>query len=92
MTTITVNKTLLNLLYAIKTKQSLAIVESNIFENKEDWLKELRDYFYSLPDDKMKEAGLVKNEYCIRAIEMFDIPDEWMKSLYEDLGRFTFSF
>ena len=92
MTTLTLNKTLLELLCAVKAKQKLAIIESSIFEEKSDWMKELRNYFNALPDDKMKEAGLVKNEYCIRAIESFTIPDEWMSTTFDELGQFTFSF
>ena len=92
MTTLTLNKTLLDLLIALKRKQALAIVEVDIFERSHDWYNEVRDYFKTLPDDKMKEAGLVKNEFCIRAIISFEIPDEWLETTYDELHKFTFSF
>ena len=92
MTTLTLNEKLLTLLSAIKARQQLAIIETSIEGFSDDWMKVLRQYFVSLPEASMAEAGLIRNENCIRAIERFDIPEEWLTTDINELHQYTFSF
>lgn len=92
MTTLILNEKLLTVLTAIKSRQELAIIETSIDGFSGDWLKVVREYFYALPKPLMHELGLKRNERCIRAIERFDIPAEWLNTDFEELEQFVFSY
>lgn len=92
MKELVMNERLLSVLTALKQRQALAITESSLLDGKEDWLREIRAYFASLPKSLIEEVGLVHNENCIRAIERFEIPEVWNTTPFEELNQFTFKF
>lgn len=92
MEKLVLNEKLLTVLEAIKAKQKLAIIESGMSGFPSDYPKVVRDYFYSFPKELMSELGLKRNENCIRAIELFTIPAEWLDTELDKLDRFSFSY
>ena len=91
MSKLTLNDKLLSVLSAIKQRKSLAITEAEIGFS-DDWMKVVREYFYALPIEFTTELGLKRNERCIRAIERFEIPNEWLETPTDELNQFTFSY
>jgi hypothetical protein len=89
--TLTMNRKLLQVLIAIKSRQELAINES-ILGLEENWTKALRKYINALPDELIAQVGLAKNEFCIRAIESLTIPDAWLSLEDKGLKHFTFKY
>ena len=92
MKTLKLSEKLLTVLTALKDRQALAITESSLFDDKKDWQKALREYFYSLPKELTDEVGLDRNELCIRAVEWLEIPQEWNETDFDELSQFTFSY
>jgi hypothetical protein len=91
MTTLTLNEKLLSVLLAVTQRRALAISEVSIGFTH-DWMKVVRTYFYDLPSEFTTEIGLKRNERCIRAIESFEIPTEWLEAEHETLDQFTFQY
>jgi hypothetical protein len=92
MTTLTLNSRLLSVLSALTQRKALAITESGLDLNDDDWMTVVRDYFYALPPDLITELGLKRNLRCIRAIQFLQIPDEWLDTEQDKLKQFTFTF
>jgi hypothetical protein len=92
MTTLTLNDKLLSVLSALTQRRALAITESELGFNDDDWMTVVRDYFYTLPPDLITKLGLKRNVGCIRAIQHLEIPTEWLDIELADLHQFTFSF
>jgi hypothetical protein len=91
MSTLVLNDKLLSVLLAVTQRRALAISEVSIGFT-DDWMKVVREYFYALPAEFTTEIGLKRNERCIRAIESFEIPTEWLDTPTENLNQFTFSY
>jgi hypothetical protein len=92
MTTLTLNAKLLSVLSALTQRRALAITESELDLNDDDWMTVVRDYFYALPPDLITELGFKRNLRCIRAIQYLEIPEEWLATELADLHQFTFSY
>ncbi|MBC5852128.1 hypothetical protein [Vibrio metschnikovii] len=93
MTTLTLNENLLTVLAALKAKQKLAIIESDINGFSSDWREVLKDYFFKQLSDKLiEEVGLSKNQFCLMAVEHLEIPEEWMTTYSTELDQFSFSY
>lgn len=88
------NEKLLSVITAIKHKKLLAITESYFdVDGKEDWLKQLHDYYFNeLPAWLITDLGLKRNETCFRALESFKIPNEWNETESDKLNQFTFFY
>ena len=82
---------LLDTICAILDKKSLAINESRI-GLLSDWRASVKDYFYALPDRLTRDIGLSKNLLCFEAIVEFNISDEMLNALPEDISNFSFSY
>ena len=92
MSKLTLTPKLLNVLLAIGHKKALAITESNLDGFESDWLKEVRQYYFSLPDSLLNAVSLKKNENCARAIICFTVPQEWLEVDECDLSKFEFCY
>jgi hypothetical protein len=92
MTTLTLNSRLLSVLSALTQRRALAITESELDLNDDDWMTVVRDYFYALPPDLITELGLKRNLRCIRAIQHLQIPSEWLDTEQDKLKQLTFTF
>jgi hypothetical protein len=91
MKTLKLNSKLLSVLQLIQYRKQLALVESQL-ELTSDWYSDTRSSFFSLPDDLISEVGLVKNEFCFRAIESLTVPKEWLSTEASLLNKFEFSY
>jgi hypothetical protein len=91
MKTLTLNKKILGIIILMQDKKRLSISES-ILDIKCDWLKNVRSYYFDLPDHILVDTGLVKNEYCLSAILRFDITSEILSTESDDLKLFTFTY
>lgn len=88
---IILNEKLLITLLAINQRKSLAITETEMGFN-DDWMKVVKEYFYALPVEFTAEIGLKRNERCIRALQVFEVPKEWLETPLNELKQFTFSY
>lgn len=91
MISLVLNDKLLSVLLAVTQRRALAISEVSIGFT-DDWMKVVREYFYDLPIEFTTELGLKRNERCIRAIESFEIPNEWLDAPCEELSQFKFHY
>ncbi|TNC80825.1 MAG: hypothetical protein C9356_11925 [Oleiphilus sp.] len=88
---LTLNAKLLGVLHAMQTKRSLLITEAEL-GLVEDWSKSLNDYYKGLPSELVEGLGLKRNRHCYRAIECFDVPQEWLEAKQDMLGQFSFAY
>ena len=88
---LTLNEKLLCVLSAMQKKRSLLITESQL-GLVDDWTKVLHEYYQSLPNDLVDELGLKRNLHCYRAIEIFDVPQEWLETELDALDQFSFGY
>lgn len=92
MTTLPLNEKLLRVLVAMKTREELAIIETNIEGFSKSWLNALSKYFYALPESAVEQLGLIRNDNCMDAIRELIIPAEWVNADVKELSKFTFEF
>jgi hypothetical protein len=88
---LTLNKNLLTVLLMVSHKKALLINESHIGLCK-DWLKALKQYYHSIPDDIIQRLALKKSHTCFMAIACFTVPDEWLSTEEDDLPNFEFAY
>lgn len=89
---LTLNEKLLRVLVAMKTREELAIIETNIEGFSKSWLNALSKYFYALPESAVEQLGLIRNDNCMDAIRELIIPAEWVNADVKELSKFTFEF
>lgn len=65
---------------------------TNKMSSKDDWLTRTRNYYFSIDGDFIHQIGLIKNEYCFKAILDFRVTDEITNTNYDELNKFTFSY
>lgn len=57
------NKAALHIVSAVQALRSFAIRDASVTGKNKDWMQACRDYYDRIPDQLMREAGMVKNEY-----------------------------
>jgi hypothetical protein len=82
------NKAALDIVSAIQALQSFAIRDASVTGKNKDWMKACRDYYVRIPDQLMREAGLVKNEYDFRLALDFQVSEEMQRTAYFLLDKF----
>ncbi len=87
------NPTLLKLISLLQAFKNYAIDEGILTESsgkKTDWLAKTKEYYYSLDKGYFHEAGISQNEWYFWQLLGYKITTEIDKSLYTELGKFTF--
>lgn len=92
MTTLTLSNKLLSVLCALTQRRALAITETELGFNDDNWMTVVSEYFYTFPPELITELGLKRNSRCIRAIQQLKIPIEWIETELDELSQFTFSY
>jgi hypothetical protein len=93
VTTLTLSDKLLTVLIAVQRKKQFAFSEHELgLIESIDIDKSVRKFFYSLPQELTTELSLKRNERCIRAIEIFQIPDVWLETELNELNKFSFFY
>lgn len=68
----------------------LGILQESFAENKTDWYKETRNYYYGLDKKYFEAAGVVQNEWCFLWLLSYTITEETDRAPYSEISRFHF--
>ncbi len=101
------NRRLLGVICAVQAAHKLFLQEALLLDDKvplrdsvyqdkitpsSDHYGRAKKYYESLDSDAIEQLGLKQNHYCFEAIMRFQVTDEMLGTLNDDLGQFEFAY
>ncbi|MGK2231295.1 MAG: hypothetical protein ACI92O_000453 [Colwellia sp.] len=88
MTTLKISSQLMLVIQLIQTKKEHGLILSELGVDN-DWVGDIKEAYFALPDNVMTSTGLKKNTRCFTALFKFSIPVKWL-SVQSEQHYFSF--